>query len=101
MSTALKIISFIVFTLIVGGLFTRELDNFMRHAFPAGMLAFAFIWVPFVLFYRYDLKNHNRHKYLEKLKKRGIEVNEDTGHWWNLLDDMGKSKSKEENQDKD
>lgn len=96
MSTALKIITALVFSLIVGGIFTRDFENILRHAFPAGMLAFAFIWVPFVLFYRYDLKNHNREKYLEKLKKRGIEVNENTGRWWNLVDEQYAKKKEDD-----
>lgn len=73
MNTALKVLTAIVVILIFGGLFTEDMDNFLRHAFPAGMLAFAFLWVPFILFYRYDLKTHKRDEYREMLNRRGIK----------------------------
>lgn len=56
MKTALKIISATVATLLLVGIFTKDGEGTLSHAFPAGMLAFAFIWVPFFLFYRYDQK---------------------------------------------
>ncbi|KAB2814015.1 hypothetical protein [Phaeocystidibacter luteus] len=86
MSIAARIITAIVFITIGVGFFTRDSETFLRHAFPAGMLAFAFLWVPFILFYRYDLKTNQREKYIAKLEKRGIKTDENSGRWWNLVD---------------
>lgn len=86
MSTAVKITTGIVFLLLLGGAFTLHSESILHYAFPVGMLSFAFIWIPLVLFYRYDLKHNQREKYLEKLKSKGIDVSNDTGSWWANLE---------------
>ncbi len=77
MYTALKVLTITIAILIFGGLFFRESDTILRHAFPAGLLAFAFLWVPFILWYRYDLKTHRKDEYLEMLNRQGIKKNSD------------------------
>lgn len=62
MKAALKLISAFVGILILIGFFTREETSILRHALPAGMLAFAFLWMPFFLFYRYDQKTYQKEK---------------------------------------
>ncbi|TNE26289.1 MAG: hypothetical protein EP346_14045 [Bacteroidetes bacterium] len=69
MKTAVKIVSGLVALLLLVGILPTGEDNFTSHAFPAGMLAFAFLWVPLFLFYRYDSKNAIHREELEKSER--------------------------------
>lgn len=61
MKTALKIISSLTFLAIFLGIFTRGMEGWIGKLFPAGLALFAFLWVPFFLFYRYDTKQQANH----------------------------------------
>lgn len=60
MKIALKVISLLVFGTLVIGFAGRYVMPGLDKLYRLGWVAFAFLWVPFFLFFRFDQKQQKK-----------------------------------------